>query len=145
MSLYIPELSSSQVLTFITDRSFMQHPQYSSVLTELEARAKQCNYDGLKIVQQGGAAMNACWVLEQAPACYFKFPKPEAGGGGLWDFAATACLFNEINAAASDIYGQTLDLNRPDSTFMNHRGVLYATDRQLAKRIADLYCQLNSG
>lgn len=39
-------------------------------------------YDGLKIIQQGGAAMNACWVLEQEPACYFKFPKPEAGGGG---------------------------------------------------------------
>ena len=85
-SLHTPEPSSSQALTFITDRSFTEHSQYSSVLTELEAIANQCNYDGLKIIQQGGAAMNACWVLEQEPACYFKFPKPEAGGGGAVGF-----------------------------------------------------------
>lgn len=88
--------------------------------------------------------MNACWVLEQSPACYFKFPKPENGGGSLWDFAATACLFNQAKAQASDIYGQPLDLNRPDSTFMNHRGILFCTDNDLAQQISDLYKQLVS-
>lgn len=42
-SLHTPEPSSSQALTFITDRSFTEHSQYSSVLTELEAIANQCN------------------------------------------------------------------------------------------------------
>jgi 3'(2'), 5'-bisphosphate nucleotidase/myo-inositol-1(or 4)-monophosphatase len=34
-----------------------------------------------------------------------------------------------------------LDLNRPDSTFMNHRGILYSTDSNLAQRIVDFYAR----
>jgi len=86
--------------------------------------------------------MNAIWVLENAPACYFKFPKPENGGGSLWDFAATACIFREVGAIASDIYGAPLDLNRPDSTFMNHRGILFTADHESAQRIIDLFLYL---
>jgi len=126
-------------LVFISDRSFAKHPQYQDVLNQLQSIAKKMDYPGMEIIQQGGAAMNACWVLEKSPACYFKFPGKHAGGGGLWDFSASACLFNEVNAYASDIYGQNLDLNRADSTFMNHRGVLYAPDETLAKLIVGLY------
>lgn len=86
--------------------------------------------------------MNAIWVLERAPACYFKFPKPGNGGGCIWDFAATACIYNELGAVASDIYGNALDLNRSDSAFMNHRGVLFASSADLAGRIRELYGQL---
>ena len=86
--------------------------------------------------------MNACWVLEKAPACYFKFPKPEDGGGSLWDYAATASLFHEAGAVASDIYGKPLDLNRPDSTFMNHRGVLFTNNHDMAERVMGLYTKL---
>ena len=81
--------------------------------------------------------MNACRVLAHPSACYFKFPGP-TGGGSLWDFAATACLFAEIGAVATDIHGGLLDLNRADSTLMNHRGVLFATDEALARRIRAL-------
>jgi 3'(2'), 5'-bisphosphate nucleotidase/myo-inositol-1(or 4)-monophosphatase len=143
-NLQSPKKTIQHPLTFVIDRSFTQHPHYTAVLAKIGAIAKELEYTELKIIKQGGAAMNACWVLEQAPACYFKFPKCEAGGGGLWDFAATACLFNEINAVASDINGQILDLNRTDSLFMNHRGVLYATDTYLEKRITQLYRELNS-
>lgn len=136
--------NSLHALTFITDRSFTQHALYKKVLCELHTIVKESGYTQLQIIQHGGASMNACWTLEQAPACYFKFPKPENGGGGLWDFAATACLFNEFNAVISDIYGRPLDLNRADSTYMNHRGVLYATDHTLATRIISLYDKLNS-
>jgi 3'-phosphoadenosine 5'-phosphosulfate (PAPS) 3'-phosphatase len=83
--------------------------------------------------------MNALWCLENAPACYFKFPKPQEGGGCFWDYSATACIFHELGAIATDIHGDPLDLNRPDSTFMNHRGSLYATNHELAQRIMDLY------
>lgn len=88
--------------------------------------------------------MNACWVLEKSPACYFKFPKPEDGGGCLWDYAATACLFNESGAVVSDIQGQSLDLNRPDSSFMNHRGVLYASTPAMAKEIMYLFQEIKN-
>jgi len=141
----LPSLNTTkqQALTFITDRSFSQHTQYTEVLKQLKQLCKIQGHSELKIIQQGGAVLNACWVLEQAPACYFKFPKSDLGGGGLWDFAATACLFNEINAVATDIHGQALDLNRPDSTFMNHRGVIYTNNNHLAKLITTLYNQLN--
>ncbi|SVC54967.1 uncharacterized protein METZ01_LOCUS307821, partial [marine metagenome] len=54
---------------------------------------------------------------------------------------ATACLFEEAGAVVSDVYGQPLDLNRPDSTFMNHRGAVYATDENLANRIREILTQ----
>jgi len=130
-------------LVFISDRSFAKHPQYKEVLNQLQSIAKKRHYSDMEIIQQGGAAMNACWVLEKSPACYFKFPSKHAGGGGLWDFSASACLFNEMNANVSDIYGQNLDLNRADSIFMNHRGVLYAPDESLAKLIVGIYKNLS--
>mgnify|MGYP000382546251 CR=1 FL=1 len=130
-------------LTFITDRSFIKQPLYEEVISQLNKLVKASGYSKLNIVQHGGAAMNACWVLEQGPACYFKFPKQQAGGGSLWDFAATACLFNETQAQVSDIAGLDLDLNRPDSTFMNHRGVLYSSNIELAQHISALYKKLS--
>lgn len=134
-----PSLVQKKALTFISDRSFAKHPQYQQLLTELEMIASEQGCSGLDIIQQGGAAMNACWVLEKGPACYFKFPNKKAGGGGLWDFSASACIFTEINAQVSDIHGQALDLNRRDSIFMNHRGVIYASDKELATLIRELY------
>jgi len=104
----------------------------------LETIAEERGLNGLHSILHGGAAMNACWVLENAPACYFKFPKAQAGGGSLWDYAATACIFQEAGAIATDISGAPLDLNRLDSTFMNHRGILFATDSDLAKCIRAL-------
>ena len=125
---YQPEVSNSNVpLVFITDRSFVGHRLFSYVHEELKKTAKSLGFNGLQIIQHGGAVMNACWVLENQPACYFKFPKANKGGGSLWDYAATACIFNELKAHVSDIYGYPLDLNRPDSDFLIHRGVFYAS------------------
>ena len=134
--------SPKQSMTFITDRSFLHHSLFNKCVAELKHMATEIGCNGLSIIQHGGAAMNACWVLKKMPACYFKFPKPQAGGGSLWDYAATACLFLETGAAASDIYGEPLDLNRPDSTFMNHRGVIYASDSDMARRVMDIYKNL---
>ena len=65
------------------------------------------------------------------------------GGGSLWDFAATACLFHETGGVATDMQGGPLDLNRADSSFMNHRGVLFATDEALARRIRAMDSERN--
>lgn len=126
-----------EVLTVFADRSFLTKDDHDVVVDALGQIARNMGLAGLQLHTTAGAVMNACGVLAHPPACYFKFPGP-AGGGSVWDFAATACLFHEVGAVASDIDGGALDLNRSDSTFMNHRGVLFATDQALAERIRAL-------
>jgi myo-inositol-1(or 4)-monophosphatase len=140
----LPETAESQgqALTFITDRSFAQEPHYQATLLEIQRIAAGLGYAHATLILQGGAAMNACQVLTNPATCYFKFPKQQQGGGSLWDYAATACLFNEIGAVVSDMMGSPLQLNRAESTFMNHCGVLYCTDLRLAIRLQDFYQKL---
>ena len=127
--------SDSEVLTFTYDRSFEKHPERQKVLDELNSYAQAIGLTKVHATQYGGAVINACHALESAPGCHFKFAKPEEGGGSIWDYAATACLFEQAGAFVSDVYGDALDLNRSDSTFMNHRGAVYATDASLASKI----------
>jgi 3'-phosphoadenosine 5'-phosphosulfate (PAPS) 3'-phosphatase len=111
-------------------------------LQELETYAHSIGLKKLVATQFGGAVINACHALENSPGCHFKFAKPQEGGGSLWDYAATACLYEEAGAVVSDVHGEPLDLNRPDSTFMNHRGAVYATDEELANRIRQILAPL---
>jgi 3'(2'), 5'-bisphosphate nucleotidase/myo-inositol-1(or 4)-monophosphatase len=115
---WIPNQYQEEKLTFHTDRSFLEDKLFELTLNELQRIAVDNKLTGLETVKSGGAAMLAVWTLSRAPACYFKFPKEGNGGGCLWDFAATACIFNELNAPASDIYGNSLDLNRSDSVYI---------------------------
>ncbi|MBE9525812.1 MAG: inositol monophosphatase [Proteobacteria bacterium] len=126
-------------LTIVSDRSFLKYPYYEAVISELKHFAHERGLDGLKTIQHGGAAMNACWVLENSPACYFKFPKTQNGGGSLWDYAASSCIFNEIGAYVNDIHGQALELNRADTCFMNQQGVLFTTHKNIEKKIQEIY------
>ncbi|MEC8691229.1 MAG: inositol monophosphatase, partial [Verrucomicrobiota bacterium] len=130
--------SSEDQLTFTYDRSFAAHREFSKILDELELYAQSIGLKGLSSYQYGGAVLNACNALEKSPGCHFKLPKAEDGGGSLWDYAATACLYQESGAIVCDVFGEPLELNRPDSTFMNHRGALYATDANLAQRIREI-------
>ena len=132
---------SSRELTFTYDRSFETRPEHDRVLRKLEEYAHSLGLKKLVATQFGGAVLNACHALESAPGCHFKFAKLQEGGGSLWDYAATACLFEEAGAAVSDVHGQPLDLNRSDSTFMNHRGAVYATDENLAQSIREILAQ----
>ena len=127
--------SSENQLTFTYDRSFADHKNFCVIQDQLEIYAHSIGLEGLATIQYGGAVLNACHALEKSPGCHFKLPKAEDGGGSLWDYAATACLYEESGAVVCDVFGNPLDLNRPDSTFMNHRGALYATDLGLAQRI----------
>ena len=134
-------VTGGRELTFTYDRSFESHPQRERVFKALESYALSIGLSGLSAIHYGGAVINACHALEQAPGCHFKFAKPQEGGGSIWDYAATACLFQEAGAVVSDVHGSALDLNRKDSTFMNHRGALYATDSALAERIREILGQ----
>ncbi|MBN2686088.1 MAG: hypothetical protein JXR40_12465 [Pontiellaceae bacterium] len=125
-------------LLLISDSGFADHPQLKEIMNGLERIAEELGCSGVEAQFLGGAAMNACWVMERPNACYFKFPKPDKGGGSLWDYAATACIAQEFGAPATDSFGAPLDLNRPDSTYMNHRGMIYASDPQLAEKLVGL-------
>lgn len=130
-------LETSDTLTLVMDRSMPKHERYSKFLAMLESKGE------VRIIDHGGASLNACWVLENAPALYVKFPKTEPGGGSIWDFAASACLFTEADCVVSDIHGHPLQLNRPKTTFMNEDGVLFASDATLAQCVIELIASLS--
>ncbi|MCU4156988.1 hypothetical protein J1N10_13445 [Carboxylicivirga sp. A043] len=119
--------------TLICDRSFLKSKNYTTITNQLRLRIGD-----YKIISHGGAAMNAMWILENGPAFYFKQPKTKNGGGSLWDYAASSCIFNEIEAYAKSFNGDNLDLNRKDSTFMNHKGICYTSSNELALVIQNL-------
>lgn len=131
---------SEQCLRFYCDCTFETQPNRDEMVARMEAFAAQFGFRELDVVIGGGAVMNACSVLECPPACYFKLPKMKAGGGSIWDFAATACLFQEAGGAvATDFAGGALDLNRVDSTFMNHQGVCFASNSELQAGLAAFF------
>ena len=134
--------SRGTTLRIFADRSLSGSASYRDLVAGLERIAEELGLDAVDIQATGAAVSNACRVLASGPASYFKLPTPRPGGGSLWDFAATACMFREAGAVATDIHGQPLDLNRVDSTFMNHRGILFATDEVLAAKIRALFIAL---
>ena len=129
--------SNSESLSLFTDRSFLCSEGREQITRMLEEVARDIGLTGLRIDANAGAVMNACKVLTNPFACYLKLPKAD-GGGSLWDYAATACLFKEAGAVATDVYGKNFELNRGDSTLMCHRGILFATNESLARKIRDL-------
>lgn len=131
-------------LKMFTDRSFLNHPLFETIKNECIQLSHKIGLSGFDLTKHGGGAMNACWGLDKAPSCYFKFPKQSNGGGSLWDYAASACIAIEAGAHVSDIHGNLLDLNRKNSTFMNHEGILYASDPMIANHIMDIYSKLRS-
>lgn len=133
---------AERTLLFLTDKSFAQDPLYEATLAEIDHLANELGYVGATLKLQGGAAMNACHVLNGSAACYFKFPKQQLGGGSVWDYAATACLFNEASLPSGDAHGRPLVLNPEGSTFMNHYGVLYCYDQEIANRMIQGYQKL---
>lgn len=127
-------------LFWMMDRSMKRLATFASIEGALAKAAVDLDcLGGVQTVDYGGAALNGCWVARNAPAVYFKLPKPEKGGGSLWDFAASACVMSECEMSATDIHGLRLDLNRSGSTFMNERGVLYASSGDLATAVRQIY------
>ena len=112
----------SQLQVF-TDRGEADGPKFDPMMLKL----------GAVLGRFGGGVMNALWCLENPPAIYFKFPKEGNGGGCFWDFAATACIYQELGAWVSDASGKPLELNRPDSIYLSHCGVLFSTGTEPAE------------
>ncbi len=128
----------ANTLTLPCDQSLLARRDAPTIRRAIEHWRKQQGLAHSREIHHGGAVMNACAALAKPPGCYFKLPKPEQGGGSLWDFAATASIYSEAGAIVSDFRGEALDLNRPDTTFMNQEGVIFSTEVDLARLIQSL-------
>jgi len=135
--------SKGKPLTWMMDRSMKRSEDYPRLTDLMEDLAEKSECSGLSIIDHAGAALNGAWVTQHAPAIYFKFPKKAKGGGSLWDFAASACLLNEWGQPATDVCGCPLDLNRADTTYMNERGIIYASDTGLRETVQLINRQWN--
>jgi len=138
----VPRLDPDLPLILHTDVSFESHPWFEQTRSGLQEISESLGLKGAAIEYRTGAVMNACNILQQPNSCYFKYPRKGNSGGSIWDFAATACIYNAAGAVASDIFGQFLELNRHGSTYANHRGILYAAQQTLAEQVMALHKRL---
>ena len=113
-------------LTYVTDRKLKDTPHAAEIDRLLHEHVKKLSLNGLTEIAGAGSVLNGILVLEHGPACMLKLPKKESGGGSLWDFAATACIYQELGLPVMTFEGGRLDLNRKDGTFMNQEGVFFA-------------------
>ena len=127
--------SDSSTLYIYEDLSLRSRPWYHHLRDYLHRYAADVGFKQVEHQVGFGAVRNAIAVIHAPHACYMKFPKPQQGGGSIWDFAATRLFFEELQLPVSTIRGKTLWLNDPSSTFMNKAGIVYATDASLAHTI----------
>jgi len=113
-------------LTYVTDRKLKDTPRVAEIESLLHEHVKKLGLNGLTEIAGAGSVLNGIIVLENGPACMLKLPKKENGGGCLWDFAATACIYQELGLHATNFEGERLDLNRKDGTFMNQEGIFFS-------------------
>jgi len=118
--------NTNPYLSYLTDKKLKDTPRAAEIEIMLQEYVTKLGLNEIKEISGAGSVMTAIRVLENGPAFMLKFPKKEKGGGSLWDFAATACIFHELGLPATNFEGGKLDLNRKDGTFMNHEGVFYA-------------------
>jgi len=117
---------TNDYLTYVTDRKLNDTPSAGEIESLLYKHAKKLSLNGVTEIAGAGSVLNGILVLENGPACMLKLPKKENGGGSIWDFAATACIYQELGLHATNFKGGRLDLNRKDGTFMNQEGIFYA-------------------
>ncbi len=117
--------NTNNYLTYVTDKKLRDTPKSNEIQEILNKHKANLRLKTIKEISGSGAVMNAILVLENGPACFLKLPKKDVGGGSIWDFAATACIYHELGLLATNFKGDILDLNKKDDTFMNHQGVYY--------------------
>jgi fructose-1,6-bisphosphatase/inositol monophosphatase family enzyme len=113
------------VFTLISDKALEDTPEAETIRLVINKKMAGLKLNSFREIHGGGAVWNAIRVLEEAPAVMLKAPKKGKGGGSIWDYAATACIFQELGCQATDFHGKRLDLNKETDAFMNHRGVCF--------------------
>lgn len=112
-------------LSYVTDRKLADTPNKEEIEKLLITQVEKQGLEGIKEIDGGGSVINGIRVLENGPACMLKLPKEEKGGGSIWDFAAIACIFQELNLPVSAFGGERLELNQEGGCYMNKGGVYF--------------------
>lgn len=123
--------NQSTTLHHFCDRSTVASSNFSWLQEQLQQIAHELGFAQVELVAYAGGVLNALWTIENAPACFVKFPRKTESGGSLWDYAASACIVQEAGGSVCDFMGAPLELNRKESTFLNHRGVICCSDSRL--------------
>ncbi|MFD1162571.1 MULTISPECIES: 3'(2'),5'-bisphosphate nucleotidase CysQ family protein [Hwangdonia] len=118
--------NTNDYLTYVTDKKLRDTPKSTEIQDILNKHKTDLGLKYIKEISGAGAVLSAIIVIENGPACFLKLPKKDLGGGSIWDFAATACIFQELGLTATHFNGETLELNKKADTFMNHKGVYYS-------------------
>ncbi len=114
-------------LTYTIEKPLAEVPRKDEFIEILKQEKIKRQVDSLKEHFGSGSVLNAIHVAENRPGILLKFPKKEKGGGSFWDYAATACIFNELGLKATDFYGNNLKFNKKETSFMNEEGILYTS------------------
>ncbi len=134
----VTQEAGNRVIHFYMDASFKKEPYYEFVREQF-ARLRNNRHAGhVEYHDQYGGVRNALGVMRSGRGCYFKFPKERKGCGSIWDYASTRLFFEELQLQVCNASGARLDLNNTESTFMNHCGILYTTDRELLDFIIEI-------
>lgn len=127
MPLSLNKCNGGEELKVICD--FRVH--FNEVSEKIQERFRETSYHSIMLLKTGGAVMNALNVLTNTPAIYYKLPKAQQGGGCIWDFGATSCIFNETKAYSTDAFGGPMCLNDSETVFMNEKGVIFTSESSL--------------
>lgn len=122
----VAKQEKKEVFTIFHHRSLLKHPDCNEILKDYQHSFEEKGFQKFNYIYHGGAVMNAIWAIENAPSFYFALPKKAQGGGCIWDYAASACIFSEMGYQVTDYYGHPLMLNNPTSIFMNESGVKFS-------------------
>lgn len=121
--------------TFASNRSLKDLPSYVPLKKNIDQLSKKMQFGQTVEYQFAGAVMNAIGILENQPGCYVALPKKDDGGGSIWDYAATVCIFAELGLQVTNCQGKPLFLNDSTTTFMNKQGVIFSSDPKLGNRL----------
>ncbi|MBC3759810.1 inositol monophosphatase [Hyunsoonleella sp. SJ7] len=117
---------TNDYLTYTTDKKLEDTPQANKIQGILNKHKANLGLKGITELSGKGAVMCAISVLDNGPACFLKLPKKDKGGGSIWDYAATVCIYNELGLPATAFNGEPIDLNKKNGAFMNDEGVYYS-------------------
>ena len=119
------QYNKNKGLTFYSDLSFVSSGAHPYLVQSLERISLEKYNAPLEVVTHQGAVMNAMGVLENAPAVYIKPHRDKLGGGCAWDFAASSCIAEAAGCVPTDYFGNKINLNKEESTYMNNEGIKY--------------------
>lgn len=111
---------------FVSDKSLRNSPEYPELLLRFQNLAAKKGLPFYEEELSFGAVMSVLSVIEMGGGVFCKPTKEADGCGSIWDYAATACIFQELGYHVTAYDGSPLNLNSRETTFMNRQGVLFS-------------------